>query len=156
MITPGYNSGVLRHALLPLAAAILLAGCNRAPESKEAIKAGVVEHLSKNSGLDLKSMDVDVTSVKFEGNQAVAMVAFKPKQSPDAGMSMSYKLEKQGSKWNVTGKAGSSGHAGAGGAPSAAPEAPMPPGHPPVDGNTKPSDLPKGHPPISQPSAPSR
>ena len=139
--------------------------CNRAPESKDAVREAVMEHLNKNAGLDLKSMTVEVGNVTFEGNTATASVAFKPKSSPDAGMSMNYKLDRRGEKWVVQEKSGGgAGHgAGMGAAPPADPGATapptgeaMPPGHPPVapgaggaKGGAAAGDLPPGHPPVS-------
>lgn len=111
-----------------LAVALLLAGCNRAPESKEAVRVAVMDHLTKNTGLDVNSMTIDVGDVKFTGNQAVAAVSFRPKSSPDAGMTMNYTLERRGDKWTVAKRADSGGH----GAPTPQPDGEMPPGHPPV------------------------
>jgi hypothetical protein len=145
------------------------AACNRAPENKEAVRQGVMDHLSKNTGLDLKSMDVELGNVTFEGNTATAVVTFKPKSSPDAGMTMNYKLDRQGTKWVVQQKAGGGAGHGAGmgdtppppdpgaHAPGAAPppagQDALPPGHPPVaPGGAKggsSTDLPAGHPPVS-------
>lgn len=172
-----YNAGVMFRpsASMLLAVALLFGGtvaCNRAPENKDAVREGVMEHLSKNTGLDLKSMDVEVNNVTFQGNQATAAVSFKPKASPDAGMSMNYTLERRGAKWAVLQKAGSgAGHGG--GMPDAAPPDPgahapgatpppansgeaLPPGHPPVAPNSgskagAAGELPAGHPPVSQP-----
>jgi hypothetical protein len=174
-----YNAGVTFKPASPLLLTlVLLAGgtlaCNRAPENKDAVREGVMEHLNKNSGLDLKSMDVAVGDVTFQGNEATASVSFKPKSSPEAGMSMNYKLERRGDKWVVQPKATSgSGHStgmpgtpppdpgahapGSTPPPAAAGEA-LPPGHPPVapDGAKKggaapAGDLPPGHPPVSAP-----
>jgi len=118
---------VSRLTLYPLlATALLLAGCNRAPESKDAVRAAVVDHISKNTGLDVNSMTIDVGDVKFQGNQATAAVSFRPKTSPDAGMTMNYTLDRQGNKWVVAKRADSSGHG------AAAPGADLPKGHPPV------------------------
>ena len=155
------------HTLLlaVLLAGVTTVGCNRAAESKEAVREGLMEHLSKNSGLDMKAMDIDVGEVKFQGNQATAVVSFKPKSSPDAGMAMPYTLERQGAKWVVQ-KAGGGHGAGMpateGGVPAPAPAAPggeLPSGHPPVGGGgagTKggATDLPPGHPPVAQPKQP--
>jgi hypothetical protein len=125
--------------------------CNRAPESKEAVREGVIEHLNKNTGLDLKSMDVAVDNVTFEGNRATASVSFKPKSSPDAGMSMNYSLERSGKKWVVQKTVG--GHGGGSAMPAPSPEA-LPPGHPPTGQGSgaqskAPTDLPPGHPPVA-------
>jgi hypothetical protein len=119
-----------------LAAAVLLAGCNRAPQNEEAVRSGIIEHLSKNSGLDLNSMDVDVTSVSFNASEAKATVAFRPKGSPDQGMSMNYTLERRGGNWVVKGRAGGGTPHGGTGAPTQQPGgSDLPPGHPPVGGS---------------------
>ena len=91
-----YNADVTPKLVIPLLLGIAVVACNRAPESKEAVREGIVDHLNKNTGLDLKAMDVDIRDVTFKGNQATASVAFKPKSSPDAGMTMNYTLERQG------------------------------------------------------------
>jgi hypothetical protein len=172
-----YNAGVTFRPLSPLLLAVaLLCGatvaCNRAPENKDAVREGVMEHLSKNTGLDLKAMDVEVGNVTFQGSQATAMVSFKPKSSPDAGMNMPYTLERRGTKWVVQKAGGGAGHSGGAGMPDGATPPPdpgahapgatpppaavgeaLPPGHPPVKGDagTKKGDLPAGHPPVSAP-----
>lgn len=129
-----YNAEVNSKLAIPLLAALLLGACNRAPENKEALRQAVVEHLNKNSGLDLQAMNIDVSNANFQGDKATATVSFKPKSSPDAGMSMNYTLERKGAKWIVQQKAGGAGH-----------EAGTPPA----------TDLPPGHPPVSpQPEAP--
>jgi hypothetical protein len=114
----------------------ILSACNKAPQTKEAVRQGVVEHLGKGSGLDLNLMDVDVVSVSFTGDQAKATVSFRPKSSPDQGMQMNYTLESKGNKWIVQKKAGG-GAAGPHGdavvAPPVAPSGNLPPGHPPVN-----------------------
>ena len=124
-----------------LTAALLLAGCNRAPESKEAIRTAVMDHLAKNTGLDVNSMSIDVGDVKFTGNQAVASVSFRPKSSPDQGMTMNYTLERRGNTWVVAKRADSGDHGAPGTAPGTAPS--------PQSGG----DLPPGHPPVSKPDA---
>jgi hypothetical protein len=141
-----------------LTAALLMVACNRAPENKEAVRLGVMEHLQKAGTLDLNGVDVTVTDVKYEGNQATAQVAFKPKADPEKGMSMSYKLERRGNKWLVMGKgAGHMGGAMGGPMGGEPPKGQMPSGHPPVDpGATKGGDLPAGHPPVNQPPPPAK
>jgi hypothetical protein len=121
-----------RLILLPLLC--ILCACNKAPQTKEAVKQGVIEHLGKGAGLDLTAMDVDVTAVSFAENQAKATVNFRPKSSPDQGMQMNYTLESKGNKWIVLKKAGASAspHGDATVAPAPAPSGGLPPGHPPV------------------------
>jgi ABC-type Fe3+-citrate transport system substrate-binding protein len=126
------------------AAILVLLGCSRGVDSKEAIRLGVIEHLSGRSGLDLKSMQVDVTSVSFRQNEADAVVSFRPKGVADAsaGMQMQYTLEKKGDRWVVKGKreSGMSPHGGTQPAPPGGPAlgGEMPPGHPPM-GKSAPS-----------------
>lgn len=135
-----------------LAFLIFLSACNRAPETTQAVRDGILDHLGKNTGLDLKSMEVDIRNVSFEGDKATATVSFKPKSSPDAGMSMNYTLAREGKKWIVQRSAGSGGHAGA--APQQSPASPgggeLPAGHPPV-ASPGGSELPSGHPPVNPP-----
>jgi len=120
--------------ILLLAIFGVLCACNKAPQTKEAVKQGVVEHLGKGAGLDMSSMDVEVTAVSFAENQAKATVSFRPKSAPDQGMMMNYTLESKGNKWIVLKKAGnsSSPHGDATVAPAPAPSGDLPPGHPPV------------------------
>jgi hypothetical protein len=100
-----------------------------------------MDHLSKNSGLDVNSMTVEVREVKYEGNKATASVAFRPKASADAGMSMNYTLERSGSKWVVNKRGDSGGHGSGlpdGSSPQASPGGELPAGHPPVGGQSTP------------------
>lgn len=122
--------------IVPLALA-LLAGCSKNIQTNEAVRAGVIKHLSQNSGLNLAQMDIEVTSVTFRDNEADAVVGFKPKGAGAAsGMSMRYTLEKQGNEWVVKKKADSGmGHGMT--PPAAQPsagEGGLPPGHPPTGG----------------------
>ncbi len=131
--------------LILIATLGVVCACNKAPQTKEAVKQGVVEHLGKGAGLDLTSMEVDVTSVSFAGEQAKATVNFRPKSNPEQGMQMNYTLERQGKKWVVLKKAGntSSPHGDATLAPAPAPTGEMPPGHPPVNPSATPAEPPK-------------
>jgi hypothetical protein len=121
---------------LPVGAALalFLVSCGGNIHSTEAVRQGVIDHLSsrKNLDLDLSAMDLQVTSVSFRENEADATVSFRPKAGNAQGMSMRYTLERQGNKWVVKTKAeasesphgAGSGQGGAGGQ--------LPPGHPPV------------------------
>jgi len=113
------------------AAVLLLAGCAKDIQNKEAVREGVVEYLQarKNLDLDMSAMQVDVSAVTFREKEAEATVTFVPKGgSASQGMTMKYQLEREGGKWKVKQKAepGGGGHG--------APPAGMPPGHPPVGG----------------------
>lgn len=128
-----------RVRIAPILLLILsLAACNRGTPSNDAMRQGVVEHLAK-VGLNVGGMDVTVTSVQVNGNQADATVQITPKGgNPGAGMAMKYHLEQQGGKWVVTGRQDTGApHGGrpAGGAPNphgegAMPGGTMPPANP--------------------------
>jgi hypothetical protein len=150
---------VTRCLACALFALLLISGCNRAPENKEAIRQAVTEHVTKNAGIDISQINIEVGDVKFEANQATAAVSFKPKTSPQQGMNMSYTLERRGDKWVVKGRG--AGHGGAGSPTGAIPQAggaervgELPSGHPPVNspGTGSKGDLPAGHPPVNQPA----
>jgi hypothetical protein len=96
-------------------ALVVMAGCSKNIQTNEAVKAGVVKHLTQNSGLNVAAMDIEVTAVTFKDNEAEATVGFKPKGGAGAsGMSMKYSLEKKGGEWVVKKKADSGmGHGAA-------------------------------------------
>ena len=139
-------------------AALVICGCSKDIKNNDAVRQGVIDYLNKRTGqtgLSMTSMDVTVTNVAYNNNEATATVTFKPKAGGSDGMSMNYVLERQGSKWVVKGRKESSGSPhGAGGMGGTMPgmqpppaggmggggEAPaMPAGHPPV-GKTNPSE----------------
>ena len=106
-----------------------MAGCNRGVESKEAVRQAIVDYLGSQKGMNVGAMQVDVVAVSFRENEADATVTFRTKGSEGAPpMTMPYKLQKQGNRWVVTGRAesGASPHGGTG-----MPQG-MPGGHPDV------------------------
>jgi hypothetical protein len=116
----GYNR-VVRTSIVALLM-LCLAGCNRGVQDKEAVRQGVLDHLAQVQ-LNVASMNVEVTSVQFNGDQAQATVSFTPKGGTAAqAMSMQYQMEKKGGRWSVVGRkdAGASPHGG-GSMPAAAP-----------------------------------
>ena len=124
---------------LPLLAAILLLSCkSHNIETKEAVRKGVVDYLEKRksqTGLDLNLMNVDVTNVSFEKNEARATVAFRSKDGAAGGMSMNYVLERRGDQWVVKGRqeSGLSPHGGGSLPGVTGGEMPaLPPNHPPT------------------------
>jgi uncharacterized protein YggE len=123
------------------AGALLLAACARKNiENKDAIRQAVIEYLGSRqaqTGLDMSTMDVDVTAMAFERDTARATVAFRIKNS-DAGMQLNYTLDRKGDKWVVQPKPDNSGGHGVTG------------GHGVVlPGNDKaPGELPPGHPSV--------
>ena len=129
--------------LLAVAALLVcaLGGCNRTSESKEAIRESVINYVSGK--VNVGSMDVDVTSISFKGNEADATVSFRPKGAgPSAGLQMQYTLEQKAGKWVVRDKAQAGGSPHGAIIPGGEPANPhggsgatgqMPPGHPPLD-----------------------
>lgn len=123
-----YNSGVrfsfrLSTILSVLLPVLFLFGCAKDINNKDAVKEAVLKRLASVSGLNMSGMEVDVTNVSFQGNQADAQVAFRAKGSTDSMLNMSYKLERKGDEWTV--KSSSGGMGGGGGTN-------LPPGHPPA------------------------
>lgn len=122
----------MRRALA--AVLLLLVGCAKDIQNKEAVREGVVEYLRarKNLDLDMSAMQLDVSAVTFREKEAEATVTFVPKGgSASQGMTMKYQLERDGDKWKVKQKAEPAG------AGHAVPPADMPPGHPPVGDGKK-------------------
>ncbi|MCU1337735.1 MAG: hypothetical protein JWO19_3316 [Bryobacterales bacterium] len=125
-----------------LAAALLMAACARKNiENKDAIRQAVIEYLNSpqvqaQTGLDMSSMDVNVTAMAFERDTARATVDFRVKNG-DAGMQFNYTLDRKGDKWVVHPKAENGGGHGIvlPGNDKASSE--LPPGHPSVPASPK-------------------
>jgi outer membrane murein-binding lipoprotein Lpp len=132
---------VKRIALLAAALlfTLLLAACAKKNiENKDAIRQAVVEYLNARqaqTGLDMSTMDVNVTAMAFERDTARATVEFRVKGG-DAGMQLNYTLDRKGDKWVVQARQdGGQGHGvvlppSGSGTPD--PGAALPPGHPSV------------------------
>jgi hypothetical protein len=131
--------------LAPVTAVILLAACSRDIQNTDAVKQSVIEYLrarTSQTGLNVDMMQVDVTSVSFQKDEAQATLYFRPKAGGgQGGMQIPYTLERKGNKWVVRGRTenGANPH-GAGGMPS------MPLTEPP--GGAPPGQLPPGHPSV--------
>jgi hypothetical protein len=123
---------------------LLLCGCNKDIQNQDAVRQGVMTYLAKRS--DLLAMDVSVASVSFRQDEATAEVHFQAKgnNSPAAGMTMQYVLERKDGQWVVKGRTGSGTSHGASG-----------PGVNSVPGQGLPGSLdgmpalPPGHPSVS-------
>jgi hypothetical protein len=116
---------------------ILLAGCQRGGiENKEAVRQGVIDYLAGRD-LNVASMNIEVTSVTFKGDEADAAVSFTPRGAAGGGqgMSMRYLLERQGNRWVVKSRSDSGADPHGTMPPPSAPAGEMPPGHPPVPGS---------------------
>lgn len=127
----------MKFTVASIAAALLLSGCSRDINNNEAVRQGVVDYLNKRTGqtgLDMKLMDVSVSNVTFQKNEAMATVSFQPKGGGTGGMSMNYVLERSGSQWVVKGRkeSGMNPHGNQPLPEGQAPAGSLPPGHPPT------------------------
>ena len=138
----------------------LFAGCQKQESDADAIRSGINQHLASLKTINLSAMDMNVTSVSVQGNQAQAQVEFKPKTgAPNgAGMQVSYSLQKQNGQWIVqttTPAGGSIQHPAPGENPHMDPTSPssssgsMPNFRDLVPGAPPSNSLPPGHPPIN-------
>jgi hypothetical protein len=138
---------VKRISFLVGALCVMLA-CAKNIQNAESVKQSVLEYLKARPGigLNLDAMDIQVSNVRFSEKEADAQVAFVPKGRPaDTGMSMNYKLERNGDKWVVKSKA----MASMGGVPTPPPAA----GGADSPGAAAP-ELPAGHVPVPAAPAP--
>jgi len=102
LVADGYNR-VVRIVSASLLI-FCLAGCNRGVQSNEAIRQGVLDYLSQKAGMNVAAMDINLTSVKVNGNQADTTVTFAAKGATAAQMTMQYHLEQKDNKWTVVGR----------------------------------------------------
>lgn len=86
-------------------------GCKNQQGDNDAIRAGIMQHLTSVGTLNLSAMDMDVRSVSISGNEAHAEVEFRPKggTAPGAGMEVAYNLEKRDGSWVVLKTQGAGG-----------------------------------------------
>jgi hypothetical protein len=82
---------------------VLFGGCKKQESDEDAIRAGINQHLASLKTLNLDAMDMNVTNVSIQGNQAQVQVEFKLKTGAPqgAGMQVAYSLEKQNGVWVV-------------------------------------------------------
>jgi hypothetical protein len=141
-----------------------VAGCSKAPNDKEAIRAAILKHLTDQGGLNMAAMDMEVKQVAIKGDDAEAQVEFRVKQG-GGSMQVAYKLQRVQGAWVV-------GHGQPAGGQIAHPpmdkQAPGSPtagatsDFPALDKFKKPGPapeagaLPPGHPPVSSPPKPPR
>ncbi len=81
---------------LPLALGLIVApfgfsACKKQVNENDAIRAGILQHLTSIGTLNMSAMDMDVRSVSINANQAHAEVEFRPKSggTPGAGRASS-------------------------------------------------------------------
>jgi len=90
-------------AILLFAAFFPISGCKHQPSDTDAIRSGILQHLTAVGTLNISAMQMDIRSVSINGNQAHAEVEFRPKTgaAPGAGMQVAYNLEKRDGSWVV-------------------------------------------------------
>jgi len=96
----------VKHLAPAVGIFVLLIGigaCKKQANDKDAIRAGILQHLTSIGTLNMSAMDMDIQSVSVNGNQAHAEVEFRPKNSgaAGAGMHVAYNLEKRDGAWVV-------------------------------------------------------
>jgi hypothetical protein len=144
-----------------VAVLLVLAACSKNIQNQEAVRAGIIEHLSVAApkiGLDMSAIQVDVPAVTFQKDHARATVSMKTKNVDMPATEWIYNLDRQGDKWVVVGSGEPVGGAhGAGAMPQGGPppqDGQLPSGHPAIpdtpSGHVDPGQgkLPAGHPPI--------
>ena len=110
------------------------AACKSKTDEKDAIRAGIIQHLTSLNILNLNNMDIVVTGATVTGDRAEARVDVRAKNS-DAGaaaMQLNYSLEKHSGEWVVVKSQPMGGMQHP--APGDMPSGTMPPGHPNVNG----------------------
>jgi len=137
---------------------VFFAGCKKQESDADAIRSGINQHLASLKTLNLGAMDMNITNVSIQGNQAQAQVEFKPKTGAPqgAGMQVAYSLQKQNGLWivqNTQPAGGSIQHPGPGENPHMNGTSPssgsMPNFRDLVPGGGSSTALPPGHPPIN-------
>jgi hypothetical protein len=119
-----------------------LAGC-RGTNSKSGVEKAIQAHLERrNSNLALNAFTTKVSSVRFDGDNAEAVVRFQSKQAQDMSVEVRYTLHKEGGHWVVQSFSGT-GHNPHGG------EMPQSPGQS-ANPRVEPG-LPTASPPSSEP-----
>src|SRR5260370_26735406 len=84
-------------AILLFAAFFHISGCKHQPSDTDAIRSGILQHLTAVGTLNISAMQMDIRSASINGNQAHAEVEFPPKTAPTprAGIQCAYNLEKR-------------------------------------------------------------
>jgi hypothetical protein len=97
----------MRYALVcAIGLAVTTIGSCRGINSKGAVEKAIQAHLERNPNLALNAFTTEVSSVKFDGDNAGAVVRFKSKQRPDMSVQVRYTLRKDGDRWVVQSSSG--------------------------------------------------
>jgi hypothetical protein len=124
---------------------LFAASCQSKTDTNDAIRDGIIKHISGMSGLNVNNMTVTVTKATINGDQAQANVDIRAKNGDPTvpAMQLTYELQKQGNEWVVLRGQSTGGmqHPTAGQMP---PNGTLPPGHPSVGNAT--GQTPASHP----------
>lgn len=95
------NRALLTGVLFALL--IVPGGCKSKAETRDAIRDGIIKHLTGMNGLNVNNMTVTVTRASITGDKAEAEVDIRAKNGdPSApAMQLTYDLQKQGDEWVV-------------------------------------------------------
>lgn len=112
-----------------LGVALLFGACRKPAESaqEQEVRAAVEAHLRTKGNLALNNMNMEIQSVKFNGDTAEAQVRFQSKEQPQLAVGFHYVLRRAGDHWEVE---SSSPAAGMGADSHQAPGAPANPMQP--------------------------
>lgn len=120
-------------------------GCKSKTDTNDAIRDGVIKHISGMSGLNVSNMTITVTKATINGDQAQADVDVRAKNGDPTvpAMQLTYELQKQGNEWVVLRGQSTGGmqHPAPGQIPQ---NGALPPGHPALDHAT--GQTPSNHP----------
>ena len=124
---------------------LVVVGCKSKTHTNDAIRDGVIKHISAMSGLNVSNMTITVTKATVNGDQAQADVDIRAKNGDPTvpAMQLTYELQKQGNEWVVLRGQSTGGmqHPAAGQIP---PNGALPAGHPAVSNAT--GETPGNHP----------
>jgi hypothetical protein len=82
---------------------IAATGCKKQLGDNDAIRSGIMQHLTAVGTLNISAMEMDIRSVSIDRDKAHADVEFRPKTggAPGAGMQVVYDLQKRDGSWVV-------------------------------------------------------
>lgn len=112
-------------------------GCKSKTDTNNAIRDGIIKHISGMSGLNVNNMSITITKATINGDQAQADVDIRAKDGDATvpAMQLTYELQRQGNEWVVLRGQSTGGMQHP--APSQMPpNGTLPPGHPAVGNAT--------------------
>jgi hypothetical protein len=82
---------------------IAATGCKKQLGDNDAVRAGIMQHLTAVGTLNISAMEMDIRSVSIDRDKAHADVEFRPKTGAalGAGMQVGYDLQKRDGSWVV-------------------------------------------------------